>query len=914
MGQEKIQIFTLKVDVDGAIKSASDFKKQADGMKLSLDELKRIGDTSSETYVKLKGSYDAVNAEYRTSQREISKLTSLQDAEIKTIDQARNALSVVSSQWAKQASLYGENSKEVEELGKKKLELTNYLKQEEAATGDTSRNVGNYTNSVKSALQETGLFGSELSTVSEYTSKFGVVTGLASSALGGYWSQIKNAAVGTEGLTIAQKASAIASNIMSGALGILRVALISTGVGAIVIVLGSLIAYLTTTQAGIDKVTSVTKPLQAIFQSLIGVVQNLGEKLFNMASEPKKAFQSLVDFIVGNVVNRFKALGVIIEAIQNKDFKGLKDGLAQAVTGIEGLSDKISNAGSKTSKFFSDAAQKGKDIDRLNKEIANDQLKYNRSLEVTNDLIDAQKLKSKDTSLNVKEREKAANEIIRLTKELGAQEESIIQKKIKQLGLQQSLNDTSREGQQEMIDLESKLNSAQDRGLDAEIEQLKVTAAARKEANARAVALNKERLDKMASDKKAALDDSIAKLVQETELYKVQQLTKTQSDAQRLADLAITSAKEKTLLDLKRKEKLITELEYETGLQTIKNNATILNADIAKKDLEALKVFNDAKKEISDDIFIKGLKTQEEREVYALESQNAKDILALEKMELDAIQKEELTLLYEERLQGRLIEVRKTGAKTRLDNEAKTDKEALDLKRGIAQAELDIAVGLGNLLTGVLGDSVEAQGAALLVEKGIAAATIIIRTQVANATALAASPLTFGMPWVGYNNVMMGIGLASIATQVVTGLSNLKKPSSGGGAKLEKGGLMKIGGNYHSNGGTRFTGEDGTTFEAEKDELIGVMNRNAAAAFMGFNDAYPSKAGARKGSYATGGFVDRMNSGINTTIRSGDGMDYERLSESIANANRSLPSPTIAITEINNAQSKYIRLTDGATI
>lgn len=46
----------------------------------------------------------------------------------------------------------------------------------------------------------------------------------------------------------AQKAAAITSNLLSAALKVLKLALISTGIGTIVVLLGSLVAWLAKTQ------------------------------------------------------------------------------------------------------------------------------------------------------------------------------------------------------------------------------------------------------------------------------------------------------------------------------------------------------------------------------------------------------------------------------------------------------------------------------------------------------------------------------------------------------------------------------------------------------------------------------------------------------------------------------------------
>ncbi|PTB96328.1 hypothetical protein C9994_07950, partial [Marivirga lumbricoides] len=88
-----------------------------------------------------------------------------------------------------------------------------------------------------------------------------------------------------------------------------------------------------------------------------------------------------------------------------------------------------------------------------------------------------------------------------------------------------------------------------------------------------------------------------------------------------------------------------------------------------------------------------------------------------------------------------------------------------------------------------------------------------------------------GIPLVG--PVLGGIAAGAA---ISTGLRNVAKISGIGLPKFGKGGLQEVGGKSHASGGTKFYGEDGTAFEAEKGELIGVMNRNAASIFMQYNN------------------------------------------------------------------------------
>ncbi len=149
--------------------------------------------------------------------------------------------------------------------------------------------------------------------------------------------------------------------------------------------------------------------------------------------------------------------------------------------------------------------------------------------------------------------------------------------------------------------------------------------------------------------------------------------------------------------------------------------------------------------------------------------------------------------------------------------------------------------------------------------------------------------------------IMKGI---STAVVVASGLSAVSKIKSTGTPKAEKGALFSIGGNRHSAGGTMFRGADGTAFEAEQGELIGVMNRNAARHFMAFNNAFPAGAGSAPNYFAGGGIVSRE---IATP-----GINPDELAAKIAEANRSLPAPVVAVQDIITQGNSYVQVRDGA--
>ncbi len=153
---------------------------------------------------------------------------------------------------------------------------------------------------------------------------------------------------------------------------------------------------------------------------------------------------------------------------------------------------------------------------------------------------------------------------------------------------------------------------------------------------------------------------------------------------------------------------------------------------------------------------------------------------------------------------------------------------------------------------------------------------------------------------------IVGPALGAVAAAAVaSGIANVKKITSTKAPKAEKGALFSIGGRRHSAGGTFFQGEDGTAFEAEQGELIGVMNRNAAKHFMAFNNAFPAGSGRASGNYfASGGIVSRE---IATPA-----MNTDELAAKIAEANRSIPAPVVSVQDIVTEGNSYVRVRDGA--
>lgn len=396
----------------------------------------------------------------------------------------------------------------------------------------------------------------------------------------------------TEAQAVATNASTVATNASTAATKLLSTAMLAIPIFALLALLAPLISFLTSTQEGMDAITSVTRPLVAIFKSFIGVLQNVGKQLFSAFSNPKKVLNDLYEFVKTNLINRFKAFGEILDGILSLDFGKVADGVLQATTGVEDLTGKIAGAAKATGDFLSEAARKGQEIDRLQKEIEKSQLAFNRAQTQTNRQMEDLKVISKDTSKDFKEREVAAREIVRLAKQLSGQEQEIINKKIQRLKIEQSLNDTSREGQQELIDLEDQLAEAKNKGVRAEVEGLEVIAGARIDAANKAKAAADKALQEELKQRRNAID--IIKLeAQASNLTTEQRI----ANAQKIFDLENELAKKASTGSDRQKALLQNQQNLSSELLTIAQEQINKELEAQKKAFEEKSKITKAEKD-----------------------------------------------------------------------------------------------------------------------------------------------------------------------------------------------------------------------------------------------------------------------------------------------------------------------------
>lgn len=416
-------------------------------------------------------------------------------------------------------------------------------------------------------------------------------------------------------------------------------------------------------------------------------------------------------------------------------------------------------------------------------------------------------------------------------------------------------------------------------------------------------------LEQQTSEKSKAILDSELKAKKITqEKYDLEVLKMQQSAAKLQAQIAVEAAQIE-----------LDQFEYNTKSKL--KNGELLTDELLKQELDRIKTIEQERNRFEQLQYDQGLinqtqlnaaKLQNEREYLdqekALREKNAQDNFEIQasllKAKMDAenaalkrsenneylslqIKRNQLELQYQsdlellnQQLANKQITQQQYDAMETALTANKTEEEK-KLDKAVFENKLQLASSAFGSLASIFGAETAAG-------KAMAIAQTTIDTYKAATSAYSAMA---GIPVVG-----PVLGAVAAAAAVAAGIANVKKITSTktptisapatGTPKMAKGGLTEIGGKRHSQGGTMFYGEDGTTFEAEKGELIGVMNRTAASHFMKYNDSFLSGGLKSYPNYfANGGLVGVNSSNIMTVQQQLFGnFDMNALSDTIRQA------------------------------
>lgn len=425
-------------------------RQEIDKLKESQKALADEGKKNTVEYVRNETAIRENTTAIRENQRVLDANAKLQKGVGGSIRELRANVSRLKDEYINLSEEQRNNAEVGQALQKELLKQTNALKDLEEEIGVTSRNVGNYTASVIEAVDTTGVFAK------------------AQQAL----ATIQTAA------TAATQAGTIATQSFGKAL-------LATGIGAIVVVLGSLIAYLTQTQEGMDRVAQATSAVGTFVGVILDAFAKLGGQLFN------------------SVIPAFKGLGEVLAGLFTGDFeraaKGFDD-LATAAKSVNGIN--ILQVGANAAVAAGQAATLEKEMQNIVRAEKALSLERAQSRQQIEDLKKA----SDDINRSTQERAELAEKALNLELALEAKAIDLQKQRVNNIQAKNKLTKATDADTNKAIEAEIELANLQQESATLQTELQNKLNGLRKEGADAQVAINQ----KAAEDRKAADEKALS--------------------------------------------------------------------------------------------------------------------------------------------------------------------------------------------------------------------------------------------------------------------------------------------------------------------------------------------------------------------------------------------------------------------
>jgi len=254
-----------------------------------------------------------------------------------------------------------------------------------------------------------------------------------------------------------------------------RSVVISTGIGALVVAVGSLVAYFTQTQKGAEKLEIAMAGLKIVFAKITDVASSFGEKILFVFTEPQQAIKDfyavLKTWFIDKVKEVIKSVGLLGSAfvkLFNRDFSGA---LADATQGAKGLFMELTPLGVAIETVGAIVENVvpvlGELVEEINEAVDAATKLQNRSIQLRKDQrslalafaegraqIKEYNLIAEDTNQTLEDRLEAAQKAIDIEKGLMAERQRIAQEEVDIQKAKMALSENVEADQQKLVDLE----------------------------------------------------------------------------------------------------------------------------------------------------------------------------------------------------------------------------------------------------------------------------------------------------------------------------------------------------------------------------------------------------------------------------------------------------------------------------
>ena len=541
MADNIINIATLTIDKKEATDSIVQTKQRIFELQKANSALRKdildTGDATGEQtkkFVQNEAELKQLTASYRAQQTAVNELTLSEVKETKALTENVNSIMAAKAQNKELLNIRNqvdsstkEGEKAIELLNAKINENTKYIvengtEQEKAShiTGNYRQKlfdqndvvgqvtqgfkdfrtvVGGFSKGLDESADKVTNFASGLATSAKAQIGFGnstkvatvtteaqtVATKEATATQIGFKTGVKASTTATEAQAVAQEAVTVATNTSTKSFKLLKLAIIGTGIGAIVILIVSLATALSQSETAGNKLGRVFAGLKGIVNALSSVLRPFGE------------------FLIEKIGGAFDYVGDIAEKSLKLVAKGLKAiGLDNASKSVDKFTESV-KGNIKATQQLADAEAKYAVAQRQSEKI---QLDYQYRAEKIRNLRD-------DETKSIPERMKLNNQLIVVLRKQASEELAIANQAENIAKLRIKLTGKSTENLNQLAEAETKISDIRERISGQESEQLANLNSLRNEAKAK----EKETTAAEKASQLKALEDK--KLVFETEVH-----------------------------------------------------------------------------------------------------------------------------------------------------------------------------------------------------------------------------------------------------------------------------------------------------------------------------------------------------------------------------------------------------------
>lgn len=154
-------------------------------------------------------------------------------------------------------------------------------------------------------------------------------------------------------------------------LKLMKIAIIGTGIGALLIAITAVGAAFKGSEEGQNKFAKIMAVIGALTGNIVDLFADLGEAIISAFENPKQALNDFVKLIKDNLITRFEGLLNLIPSIGeavNQLFKGnfseagkiAADAVGKVTLGVDSVTDSLSKAGTALKGFAKEQVEEGK--------------------------------------------------------------------------------------------------------------------------------------------------------------------------------------------------------------------------------------------------------------------------------------------------------------------------------------------------------------------------------------------------------------------------------------------------------------------------------------------------------------------------------------------------------------------------